>query len=293
MVGAKRQQSSIPPSYITNNLSLVASLLATSPLIASLLAPLPLVASLLAPQVYVDNSKYESHLSCINRLEGPQTDLPLYASYLPLNTAAEVSFYLDFLSNISTQNSEVIALLCQGITSKSLPAKCSLDGVASQFLSHVENGGNAFLGKLIDSDSAHVTEEVKNSAKRIVTEQVVPSFQEVADFLTSTYAPSLPTEIASTKRHPWGKEYYQKCLEFHTTTTLTCEEIHDIGLKEVKRITEEMKRIAEAEGHKDLDSYKVGIGKGDVEAMIEGWSEATVMDMSNINFARFAPHRST
>ena len=57
-------------------------------------------------KTYVENAKYESHLACINRLEGPQTDLPLYASYLPVGTKEEVAFYVDFLSSIKKQNTE-------------------------------------------------------------------------------------------------------------------------------------------------------------------------------------------
>ena len=208
-------------------------------------------------KTYVDNAKYESHLGCINRLEGPQTDLPLYASYLPVGTKAEVAFYMDFLSSIRKQNTEVIALLREGMDKKNLPAKCSLDGVPDQFLSHVENGGSAFLSKIVDATSAHVSDAVKSEARTIVENEVVPSFKEIADFLKDVYVPALPTEIASTKRHPGGADYYQKCLEFHTTTSLTCAEIHGIGLKEVERITAEMVRIATVEeGYPDLESYK-------------------------------------
>ena len=75
-------------------------------------------------QTYVDNSPYRTHLQCVNRLEGPQTDLPLYASYLPLNSSADVAFYLDFLSNVAKQNEEVIALLQAGLDENNKPSKC-------------------------------------------------------------------------------------------------------------------------------------------------------------------------
>ena len=206
-------------------------------------------------KTYVENAKYESHLACINRLEGPQTDLPLYASYLPVGTKEEVAFYVDFLSSIKKQNTEVISLLQEGIDKKNLPAKCSLDGVPEQFMSHVENGGSAFLSKILDS--TNVPDDVKAKASAIVENEVVPSFKEIADFLKDVYVPVLPTEIACTKRHPNGADYYQKCLEFHTTTSLTCTEVHEIGLKEVERITAEMERIATVEeGYPDLESYK-------------------------------------
>jgi hypothetical protein len=66
------------------------------------------------------------------------------------------------------------------------------------------------------------------------------------------YVPALPEEIASSKRHPKGMEYYQSCLSFHTTTNYTCQEVHDIGLGEVARITSEMEKIAKAEGYEKV-----------------------------------------
>lgn len=75
-------------------------------------------------ETYLENSKYQSHLSCVNRLEGPQTDLPLYASYLPLNNKADFDFYLSFLSSVKKQNDEVLILLQMGIDTNHTPAKC-------------------------------------------------------------------------------------------------------------------------------------------------------------------------
>ena len=163
---------------------------------------------------------------------------------------------MDFISNIKKQNDEVITLLKEGMEKNNLPAKCCLDDVPSQFMSHVDSLGSAFLKKVNDSKSVYVTDQVKAKAKDIVENQVVPSFKEMVDFLSDVYVPSLPTEIASTTRHPYGSEYYQSCLEFHTTTTLNCQEIHDIGLTEVERITKEMRRIAKVEGYDELKEYK-------------------------------------
>lgn len=40
-----------------------------------------------------------------------------------------------------------------------------------------------------------------------------------------------------------GKEFYQMCLNYHLTCTMSPEEIHEIGLKEVDRITTEIERV--------------------------------------------------
>ena len=48
----------------------------------------------------------------------------------------------------------------------------------------------------------------------------------------------------------------QSCLSFHTTTDYTCQEVHDIGLAEVSRITSEMEKIAAEEGYDSLDEVR-------------------------------------
>lgn len=57
-------------------------------------------------------------------------------------------------------------------------------------------------------------------------------------------------------RHPDGDEYYRYLLRFYTTTDLTPEEIHNIGLEEVERILEEMREIKrEVEFEGTLDEF--------------------------------------
>ena len=58
--------------------------------------------------------KHRAYLCCVNRMEGPQTDLPLYANYLPVKTPEQQSFYKRFLEAVPNQLEEVQSLLRQG-----------------------------------------------------------------------------------------------------------------------------------------------------------------------------------
>ena len=51
-------------------------------------------------------------------------------------------------------------------------------------------------------------------------------------------------EIAATSL-PDGVSYYRECIRFHTSTELTPEEIHKIGLEEVEKIEKEMREVWE------------------------------------------------
>jgi uncharacterized protein (DUF885 family) len=89
---------------------------------------LKLTADLYLDQLtdYVNNFKHHTFLSCINRLEGPQTDLPLYARYLPMNDASDWEFYKKFVEAIPNYIDEVISLLKQGLAEKRTPPQVRL-----------------------------------------------------------------------------------------------------------------------------------------------------------------------
>jgi len=188
-------------------------------------------------------------------MEGPQNDLPLYASYLPLKTPSDVAFYGEFLKAVSVQVQEVTELLTLGVFTKNLPAKCSLDGVAEQCQDLVDTSGAPFAAPLDKADPPLDPATVA-SFKDIIAASVVPAFASLKSFLEETYVPALSeTDTASSDRHPHGQEFYAACLKFHTTTDLSPQQVHDMGLAEVSRITTSMEAIAAEENFPDLKAY--------------------------------------
>jgi len=206
-------------------------------------------------QTYVDNAKFQTYLCCLNRMEGPQNDLPLYASYLPLKTADNIAFYKSFLESTATQVNEVVELLKLGMTKKNLPAKCSLDGVTGQIQDLIDTSGAPFIAPAKAADPALPAATIAEF-QSIIDTSVLPAFAALNAFLTATYLPVLSeTDTPSSVRHPHGQEFYAACLKFHTTTDLTPQEVHDMGHAEVNRITASMESIAADEKFADLKSY--------------------------------------
>jgi uncharacterized protein (DUF885 family) len=78
--------------------------------------------------------KHKSYLCCVNRLEGPQTDLALYCRYLPLKTKADREFFRDFLGAIPKQLMEVQALLEQGLSENITPPQVRNDRKQSRII---------------------------------------------------------------------------------------------------------------------------------------------------------------
>ena len=79
-------------------------------------------------------------------------------------------------------------------------------------------------------------------AKKIYTNAVAPAFQKLRDYMVSTYLPACRESIAATAL-PNGAAAYAFHVRWQTTTTLTPQQIHEIGLSEVKRIRAEMDRV--------------------------------------------------
>ncbi|MDX1630673.1 MAG: DUF885 domain-containing protein [Thermoanaerobaculia bacterium] len=94
---------------------------------------------------------------------------------------------------------------------------------------------------------AEEKEELQASAIRELEETVYPTYRELIETVEEL------REVATTDDGVWklpeGDEYYRVLLRHHTTTELTPDEVHRLGLAEVERNQAEMRRILEEEGY--------------------------------------------
>lgn len=202
--------------------------------------------------------QHRGYLCCVNRLEGPQTDLPLYARYLPTNTRADREFYRNFLKAVPVQIGEVAELLRLGLQEGRTPPRVSLDGVVNQIRGMVDGKMEAFAKPIGNCFVLPQEEELQNECNDLIhgPEGISDAFSSLATFLEKEYIPNLREDISAETGYPNGKIYYQDCLAFHTTTDMTPEEIHRLGLDEVERMRKSMVDIAAQAGYKDrLDEY--------------------------------------
>jgi uncharacterized protein (DUF885 family) len=74
--------------------------------------------------------------------------------------------------------------------------------------------------------------------------------------LETKHFPNIRTEISACQGYPDGQNYYVDCFKFHTTTSMTPQEIHQLGLEEIRRVRIEMESIAAADGYQErLEEY--------------------------------------
>ena len=91
--------------------------------------------------------------------------------------------------------------------------------------------------------------------KTIITEKIIPAHQQMLDFLRTDYLDAGRT-TSGYGTMPNGASFYQHQIKLYTTTNMTADEIHELGLNEVARIHEEMEKVKEQVGYKgDLVSF--------------------------------------
>ncbi|MDY7227528.1 DUF885 domain-containing protein [Hyalangium rubrum] len=96
---------------------------------------------------------------------------------------------------------------------------------------------------------------LKTRAQTIIRTQLVPAYREFQTFYTKQYAPKCRKTVGASTM-PGGKDYYAWRVRVMTTTDMTPEQIHQLGLSEVARIRAEMEQVIQRAGFKgDRKAY--------------------------------------
>ena len=97
--------------------------------------------------------------------------------------------------------------------------------------------------------------EIQSRVKDFIKNELNPSYRKLMTFLKNVYLPNSRNSVGISDV-PDGKAWYEYLVKYHTTTDLTPDEIHEIGLKEVARIRSEMEDIiALVEWEGDFNSF--------------------------------------
>jgi uncharacterized protein (DUF885 family) len=161
-----------------------------------------------------------------------------------------VSDYEDILARLEALPASVEqqqALLQEGLKRGYTPPKLMLRDVPKQIadLIPADPMASALLESFTEFPAEmqeHERARLSNRAKEIYSASVAPAFQKLHDYVASTYLPACRDSIAATAL-PKGAEAYAFHVRWQTTTDLTPQQIHEIGLSEVKRIRGEMERV--------------------------------------------------
>ncbi len=98
-------------------------------------------------------------------------------------------------------------------------------------------------------------EKLDEAYRHMITSKLIPAFTKLEIFLTEVYLPA-GVETAGIGALPNGAETYQYLIKYHTTTTMTPDEIFNLGQQEVERISGEMEKVKDQVGFEgDLKAF--------------------------------------
>lgn len=173
---------------------------------------------------------------------------------MPHQTAADYEDILARLQALPKNVEQNLQLLQEGLKKGYTPPKLMLRDVPKQIagLIPADPLASPLLQPFIEFPAGFPEAErarLTDSAKRIYKDAVAPAFQKLHDYVGTTYLPACRESIAATAL-PNGAGAYAFHVRWQTTTGLTPQQIHEIGLSEVKRIRAEMEKVIASTGFK-------------------------------------------
>lgn len=106
-----------------------------------------------------------------------------------------------------------------------------------------------------DAISAEDKQAITADYKAMITEKIIPAHQRMADFFAGDYMKA-GRDSSGFSDLPNGSDYYDFAIKYFTTTTMSANEIHELGLSEVARIRSEMEKVKDQVGFKgDLKAF--------------------------------------
>jgi uncharacterized protein (DUF885 family) len=195
----------------------------------------------------VEGYRFPSYLMPINQMGGIQQGPPDVVTQLPFQNVKQYEDYISRLNKFPIMMDQTIERLKEGLKQKITPPKITLRDVSAQIETHIVNDPekSAFFQpfkKFPDSINQSDRERLRKLGIEAITTQIVPAYRTLAQFWTSEYYPNTRSTIGISEL-PNGKEWYAYDARVSTTTDLTPEQIHQLGLKEVARIRNEMDKI--------------------------------------------------
>jgi len=200
--------------------------------------------------------QYEMPISQMGGVQNSLADLP---NAVPLDSVQHYEDYIARLRQIPRVFQQTIAVLRQGEKDGLMPPRVLLDQVPAQCQGVIAENpfvepAKKFPASIRVADQKRLTTEID----AVVSAEVLPAFQNFADFISKDYAPRGRGTIGLSSL-PDGARRYQQAIKDQTSTDMTAAEVHTLGLREVARLTGLLTDLAHKQGYTDLASFRAAL----------------------------------
>lgn len=192
--------------------------------------------------------QYKWYLLPLNQRGGIQ-DANSITDTIRFTSAKDYEDWIARMRALPRYMEQTIALMREGVKSRRVHAKAVMKRVPGQIRKQIvdDPARSPFFKpfrEMPTSISKADRDRLQQAAKTAIAKHVVPSYRKMLAFFEKEYLPGCFDRVG-VWQFPQGRAFYEYRARRYTTTNLTPKQIHEIGLKEVKRIRGEMHKIIE------------------------------------------------
>ncbi len=208
-------------------------------------------------EVGQDLLKQNANLTPIHQFWGTHLTMAQFGSAesaQPFKTEKDYQNFQKRMELYSVWMDSAIVYMKKGIEKGVVLPKALTEKVIPQFQDMItpKVEDNIFYSSLKvfpDSFSAQQKEQFTKDYTAIINNKLIPQFKKITAFLQTEYLPA-SRKTSGIGALPGGNDLYKSYLKQWTTTDMTPEEIHNLGLKEVARLKSEMEKVKAQVGFK-------------------------------------------
>jgi uncharacterized protein (DUF885 family) len=207
----------------------------------------------------LDEARFKLWEMPVDQQSGVHIELPQLINILNFDTVKDYDDYIARLKLYSRLFDQTIVQMRKGMADGLMPPRMLLEKVVTQAnaVGTLEPDKSPYIhpfDKVPDSISEADRKRLRDTALAIIRDSINPAYAKFAAFVRDEYAPKGRTEPGVWSL-PNGAEIYALRVKESTTTNLTPEQIHQIGLVQVKEVEDRMRQVASQLGYKDLKSF--------------------------------------
>ena len=207
---------------------------------------------------------FMDHQYILEQMDGAHTGLPsIILSQHTVENEAEMEAFISRLAGIGTAMDQTLARAQANAEKGVRPPRFAYDFVIEESKNLItgapftDGQPSAFwqgtqdrLTSLVESGAItqERSDELLEQARTTLVEQTAPAYQRIIDWMSED-RPNADAEAQGVAALPNGEDYYKFQLAEMTTTDMTADEIHELGLTEVARIRGEMEAIKDQVGY--------------------------------------------
>lgn len=204
-------------------------------------------------EMAIEGAQYPDHLLPINQFYNIANRLAMLASGTsaqPFNTSEDYRAWASRMEKIPRLFDQAIENMKKGVKQDIVQPRVLIEKAIPQIDAQItEDVTESIFWRPVADLPEGITETdaeaIRKQYRDIIANTVMPAYQKLSDYLSNDYLPETRTETFGLGQLPGGMEWYRHKIEANTSTQLSADRIHNIGLDEVARIHDEMRDIME------------------------------------------------